>query len=184
MTEEMAEDRFTTLAAAYALGALEDGERAAFEEHAAACNACARALEEESGLVAALPQGLPAVPPGSREREQLLDLARAPQLPLDLRSFSWDEVAPGVRLHTLWEEPDRGARGCLAWARAGARMGLHRHTGDELILVLEGGLRDERGEYHAGALCRSRAGSVHTEQILPDEDCIAYVVYYGGLEPA
>jgi anti-sigma factor ChrR (cupin superfamily) len=183
MSLEMTEDRFGALAAPFALGALEGEERAAFEAHLAGCAACAAAVERESGLLTSLPRGLEHVAPLPAERERLLDLARAPHLPVALDTFAWEEVAPGIRLHTLWEDPARGARGCLAWAKAGARTLLHRHTGDELILVLSGGLRDERGEYHEGDLCRSRPGSVHTEQILPDEDCIAYVVYYGSLEP-
>jgi anti-sigma factor ChrR (cupin superfamily) len=183
MSPEMTADRFGALAAPYALGALEGEERAAFEAHLPACPACAAAVEREAGVVASIPKGLEPIAPALAERERVLDLARAPRLPLDLEALAWEEVAPGIRLHTLWEDAARGARGCLAWAKAGASTLRHRHTGDELILVLSGGLRDDRGEYHEGELCRSRSGSVHTEQILADEDCVAYVVYYGDLEP-
>jgi putative transcriptional regulator len=73
-------------------------------------------------------------------------------------------------------------RGCLVWARPGTRTIAHRHLGDEVILVLQGALRDEKGTYEAGQICRSRTGSSHVEEVLPGEDCICYVVYYGGHE--
>lgn len=121
-----------------------------------------------------------AVVPDPLVRQQLLDLADAPTLPLDLSGFDWSEPAPGVKLAVLREDPARGMRGCLAWGRAGSRVPRHRHGGDELIYVLEGVLRDERASYGPGALCRSRAGDVHSEQVV--EDCLCYVVYYGELE--
>jgi putative transcriptional regulator len=74
-------------------------------------------------------------------------------------------------------------RGCLVWAKPGARTARHRHLGDEVILVLSGSLRDERGSYHANQICRSREGSVHVEEVQPGDDCFCYVVYYGGHEP-
>jgi hypothetical protein len=43
-------------------------------------------------------------------------------------------------------------------------------------------LRDDRGSYRVGEICRSRTGSAHVEEVLPGEDCICYVVYYGGHE--
>ena len=37
----------------------------------------------------------------------------------------------------------------------------HRHTGPEELLVLQGGFRDDHGEYRAGTFCRFEHGSVH-----------------------
>ncbi len=171
-------------ASAYALGVLDADERAEFEAHLAeGCDACRAELALEEALVAALPRALPAEPPAPVTREQLLDLADAPREVPDLGTLTWEEVAPGVRLHVLKEDPARGMRACLAWAQPGSTTGRHIHRGgDELILVLRGGLKDDRGEYHEGDLCRSREGSVHTEEILPGEDCIAYLLYYGEPE--
>jgi anti-sigma factor ChrR (cupin superfamily) len=139
--------------------------------------------ENDPGGCHALAASLPSATPSESTRQQLLDLARAPSLPLDLESYAWDELAPGIQVHMLWEDPARGARAFLAWGRPGARHVRHRHLGDENILVLQGALGDEHGRYRAGDLCRSRAGSVHTEDVLPGEDCICYVFYYGALEP-
>jgi putative transcriptional regulator len=82
------------------------------------------------------------------------------------------------------EDPARGMRACLVWAMPGALHPRHRHVGDENILVLRGAIRDDRGDYGPGEVCRSRAGSTHSEEALPGDDCVCYVVYYGPLEYA
>jgi hypothetical protein len=117
-------------------------------------------------------------------RQELLDLASAPTFPLDTSAYAWEEPFPGIRICEVRKDPSRNMRGCVVWAKPGARTARHRHLGDEVILVLAGGLRDERGSYHAGQICRSRQGSAHVEEVLPGEDCFCYVVYYGGHEPA
>jgi putative transcriptional regulator len=130
----------------------------------------------------ALREAGPAPRPGLRQ--ELLDLAAAPALPLDPAAYAWQEPFAGVRICELQSDPSRNMKACLVWAQPGARTARHRHLGDEVILVLKGALRDERGSYHAGQICRSREGSVHIEEVMPGEDCICYVVYYGGHEPA
>jgi len=122
------------------------------------------------------------VTPRDGLRQELLDLVEAPRLPIDISSYGWTEVAPGIRVVELRTDPARNMRGCLVWAQPGARTPAHRHLGDEVILVLRGSLRDEHGSYRAGEICRSRAGSSHTEEVLPGEDCLCYVVYYGDHE--
>src|SRR5262245_10683093 len=180
----MIDDPFTGLAEAYALDVLDAGEREAFRGHlAGGCAACEEALGLQRAVLGALPHGLATEPLPPDVRARVLDLADAPSMPIDLAALSWDEVAPGIRLHVLREEKERGVRKCLAWAAPGARTIPHRHHGDELILVLQGGLQDYKGRYRAGDICHSRAGSVHTEEVLGDEECVCYVVYYGELEP-
>jgi putative transcriptional regulator len=175
-------DALHPLAEAYALGALDAGERPRFESLLAACEDCRQTVEDAARALSALDVALAARPPREGLRSQLLDLASAPRWPFDLSAIAWAEVAPGIRLHVVDEDAVRGVRRCLVWAEPGARMARHRHGGDECILVLKGGLKDERGEYHPGQLCRSPAGSVHHEEVLPAEDCVCYVVYYGPLE--
>jgi anti-sigma factor ChrR (cupin superfamily) len=124
----------------------------------------------------------PVVPPRDGLRREMLDLLDAPRLPLDPSAYTWDEIAPGIRIHEVRAHPARNMRGCLVWAKAGAKTKAHRHLGDEVILVLQGRLRDERGSYRAGQICRSREGSSHTEEVVSGEDCFCYVVYYGAHE--
>lgn len=168
------------LVSAYALDALAPSEREAFEAHLAACPDCVKELAAERQLVAALAPAT-SVPPDLRSH--VLDLADAPRGPIDLAAYAWDEILPGVRMHTLKDEPERGVRKVLVWARPGARYPSHRHLGDEEILILQGALRDRRGVYRPGQVCRSRAGSVHSEEVDGSEDCVCFVVYYGGHEP-
>lgn len=122
------------------------------------------------------------VSPRAALRDHVLELSRAPAPPIDPHRFEWTELHPGVRIHVLREDPVTGARGVLVWARPGAALPLHRHLGDEAILVLQGALRDERGTYRPGQVCSSIAGSSHTEEALPGEDCFCYVVSFGGIE--
>jgi putative transcriptional regulator len=175
-------DRFLPLAEGYALGTLEAGDRVAFEGHVDGCPECRKAVEETSHALLGVASSLTRPPLGDSVRQQLLDLAEAPRWPFDPSAYAWEEAGPGIRIHTLKEEPERGVRKCLVWAQPGARNPPHRHGGAECILVLKGGLRDERGDYHAGDLCRSREGSIHSEEVIPGEDCVCYVVYYGPLE--
>jgi hypothetical protein len=116
-------------------------------------------------------------------RQELLDLAETPRLPLDTSAYAWEEPFPGMRICEVRSDPSRLMRGCVVWAKPGACTAPHRHLGDEVILVLSGALRDERGSYHAGQICRSREGSAHVEEVMPGDDCFCYVVYYGGHEP-
>ncbi len=182
MGDPQRDDPFRSQASAYALGSLDGDERAAFERHVATCVECASDVGSGEWLLGLLPRGLTPSPPVSALRTQILDLAEAPALPIDVRSYSWDEISPGIKVHVMREDPTRGMRGCLVWALPGARHPRHRHLGDENILVLAGALRDERGVYGPGQICRSLGGSTHSEQAMPGEDCICYVTYYGDLE--
>jgi len=180
----MTSDPYRDEAAAYAAGALEEPERSAFEAHlAAGCAACAEDLAGHEQALLALSRGLPSGALDPVLRSQTLELAGAPSLPLDFSAYKWDEVSPGVRVHVVKDDPERGLRVCLVWADPGAVHPAHRHLGDEVILVLQGGIKDEHGSYGPGEVCRSRTGSVHSEEALPGEECICYVLYHGALEP-
>jgi anti-sigma factor ChrR (cupin superfamily) len=171
------------LAEAYALGALEADDRSAFEGHLPSCDACRRGVANHAAVLARLAAST-ATAPDPAMRQQVLDLSEAPALPLDLGALAWDEPVPGVRIRVMKEDPARGMRACLVWAKPGALHPRHRHAGDENILVLRGAIRDDRGDYGPGEVCRSRAGSTHSEEALPGDDCVCYVVYYGPLEYA
>jgi anti-sigma factor ChrR (cupin superfamily) len=176
---DLTPDVHRPLAEAFALGTLAPSERSTFEAHLrSGCEECRQAVEGAATALAVLGG---SVPPEAHVRQQILDLAAAPRLPIDPGAYPWQEIAPGIRLHVLREDPTRDMRGCLAWAQPGARNAVHRHGGDELILVLQGALRDGRREYGPGELCHSRAGSVHFEEVLDRGDCFSYVVYYGPL---
>jgi putative transcriptional regulator len=173
---------YEPLAEAYVLGALDRAEQAGCEAHQQGCPSCRSRVATQLATVGALLRQVSPVRPDARVREELLDLAEAPALPIDVSAIRWEELAPGVRYSVLREDPSRGVRSCLIWAEPGSRHPRHRHQGAENILVLKGALRDERGTYGPGEICRSAAGSEHSEEVVPGEDCFCYVVYYGGLE--
>jgi putative transcriptional regulator len=140
-------------------------------------------MEKETDL-ADVAEALAAEPVAPRPelRQRVLDLLDAPTLPLDLESYAWDEPLPGVRFCTLEEDASRGVRKVLVWAMPGARYPRHRHLGEEDILVLAGHLRDERGTYGPGDICRSETGTDHSEEVIGQDDCICFVVYRGTHE--
>ena len=173
------EDGDCRLIGAHALGALEGEDRERLEAHVATCDACAQSLARASEALTDLAG---AISPASSLRQRVLDMAAAPVLPIDLGAYAWDEVAPGVRIHVVKDEPSRPFRSVLVWASPGARYPRHRHLGDEEILVLAGRLRDDRGSYGPGEICRSVAGSDHSEAVDGAADCVCYVVYRGAHE--
>ena len=141
------------------------------------------AVDRHRGHVEAYFRHLSAsVAPDPRLRQQVLDLAEAPSLPLDLTAFAWQEPYPDFRIATVREDAVRGFRASLLWGKPGARFPAHRHQGEENALVLQGAYRDEERCYGAGEISRRPAGSVHSVEILPGEDCISYVVSYGSIE--
>jgi putative transcriptional regulator len=178
----MLDDSQRVLAGAYALGVLEGAERAAFEAHLVTCADCVREVEGERVALGRLGRAWPVAPPAGL-KAHVLELAEAPATPIDLTRYDWEEVVPGIRVHVMKDDPERGVRTALVWGKPGARYPSHRHLGDEKILVLEGSLRDQRGTYGPGQVCRSRTGSIHSEEVVGEQDCICFVVYHGGHEP-
>ena len=126
---------------------------------------------------------LPASAMSAGTRVQLIDLLEVPRGPIDRSAYLWLDVGPGLKLHVVSEDEARGVKRCLVWGAPGASTVRHGHGGDEVILVLEGQLKDDRGAYGPGEICRSRPGDVHQEQVMGSEDCICFVVYYGDLIP-
>jgi len=177
------DDAYASFVQPYALGVLDAADRESFEGHlAGGCAGCRESVARDRALLGTLPKAVSAALPDPAVREQLLDLAGAPKSVPDLASIAWNEVVPGVRVHVIREDPARKLVACLVWAAPGARHPLHRHLGEEVILVLQGALADERGQYGPGAICRSRQGSIHSEVAMPGDECVCYVLYYGGLE--
>lgn len=179
----MSVDPFLGAAPSYVLGTLEGQDRRDFEAHLrSGCGECGEAVAELGPVVDVLAQGPAACAPGPQVRSLLLDLAEAPSLPLDPSAYSWEETDPGVKRAIVSHDPERGMTGVILWAKPGSCYPPHRHHGDETFLVLQGHCRDEVAEYRAGNIACKLPGSVHGVEFLPGEDCIGYVVSYGGHE--
>jgi quercetin dioxygenase-like cupin family protein len=177
------DDRYASWIEAFALGSLDGAERAEMEAHlASGCAGCNAALRGATAAAAQLPSVLPVGVPSPTLREQVLDLAHVSSLG-DWKSHPMVEGPPGVFMYLHRQDPSRNMRACLVRVRPGVTIARHRHDADEVIFVLQGALRDERGRYGPGEICRSLPGSVHSEEALPGEDCVCYVLYYGENHP-
>ena len=55
----------------------------------------------------------PEVAPADSLKEHVMELARAPREPLDLDSYAWEELAPGIRVHVVEDDPARNFRAVL-----------------------------------------------------------------------
>jgi hypothetical protein len=164
-----------SLSAEYVMGILPPEETSVFEGHLDRCPVCTEDVRLQRGVLARLTQ-----PVGTRDvlRAKVMDFTWIPQGPLNLRAFQWDEIAPGVRVHRLRNDLQRGVVANLMWANPGAERPDHRHIGDEEIFILEGGLSVGDDRFGSGEICRVGAGSVHTERALRDGgDCVCYVLH-------
>jgi anti-sigma factor ChrR (cupin superfamily) len=99
--------------------------------------------------------------------DELRALALSPKL-------VWHPFAPGIEIHRLWGTSDTRSGALLRYA-AGAKGPRHRHEGTELVYVLIGKQRDERGEYATGAEVVNPPGSVHS--VSSPEGCVVFVVW-------
>jgi anti-sigma-K factor RskA len=110
-------------AAPYALGALDEADRASFEEHLATCRECAAEVRELKNVAGMLATAAPQVAPPSRLRERILADARAVR-PISAapqpRSETWRAKEPGDHLR------GRGSKGVrmafVPWLAAAAAL--------------------------------------------------------------
>jgi putative transcriptional regulator len=114
------------------------------------------------------PAALPAVP-GAVER-----------LPAPLRLFM-DRPPTWRRKWRGLEEADVGPEGKGMHARLmrvvpGAAMPRHTHRGREMLIVLDGGYRDELGDHGAGDIAIADGSLVHRPIADPVEGCLAFAV--------
>lgn len=89
----------------------------------------------------------------------------------------------GIHVKVLWTDPESGDAAVLVRMDPGCTYPRHRHVRDEEIFVLQGGFRDERGEYAAGDFRRFEAGSIHEPVALDGAlPCVLFSVAHGGIE--
>jgi quercetin dioxygenase-like cupin family protein len=157
-------------------------------------------------LLGALPARTPA--PGLRARllqtlgsadrfaPFLADLTGLFELPADtvrrllarIDEHAWEDTLLGVRLQgaELFHFPvgprlrETGAAGGVVRIRAGVRFPRHRHHGDEVTYVLEGGYVDDGGRVHGpGSAIAMSTGTEHHYQAAPERDLVIIVLHRG-----
>ena len=126
-----------------------------------------------------------------------LDLEGVPWRTTRVDGVSWLPLDPDAdRLPPAAAGERRGAgarEGGAVLIRMAPGMGYeeHRHLGVEYVLVLQGGYRDELGEYTRGAFVSYPAGGGHAPVALGDPHrpadagnpaCVLFAVATGGIE--
>lgn len=98
---------------------------------------------------------------------------------------SWREISKGVWLsgweRTLSGTTKSGTTVRLLRMASGAPVPAHRHTADELLLVLRGAFRDEYGSYGLGDVAHYVADTDHYAFGASEEDCICLFLLDGDL---
>ena len=93
------------------------------------------------------------------------------------RDCAFEPFRPGIEMCTLVEGSPTVA--LLKYA-PGGHAPLHRHTGLETVIVLEGSQRDEHGLYEKGAVVFNPAQSQHS--VTSDDGCIVLIQWHSPIE--
>jgi quercetin dioxygenase-like cupin family protein len=169
------------LAALYALGALGPAESGSFERRlATGCPLCRSAYQECRETVDALPLAAPDAAPRPEVRVRLMEriAGAAPQTAkTTMRTLvrpgdtEWSKATPGVEIRSLL-----GRKTMLVRMAPGAYLPEHEHRYGEQCLVLEGSIRSDDMEAHAGDFTFMPAGSTHL-QLFSETGCLLLITH-------
>jgi hypothetical protein len=93
---------------------------------------------------------------------------------------------PQLRLYHVEGGP-RVANAITGFGRMkpGTAFPLHRHLGEETVLIVQGRYRDENGDTHGpGETIVKKVGTSHSFEVLDGPDFVYLVVIFDGLEIA
>jgi anti-sigma factor ChrR (cupin superfamily) len=170
------------LASLYSLGALDTGERTAFEEHLQACDACAKDVRSFNDVANLIAESVAAVPPRQLRERLLSRVGRSPRVPgilleqsglLIARSdeLAWQTMAPGISFKPLHADIARKYSTALVRMDAGAHYPSHHHAAVEELFMLSGDLHVENEVIGAGDYCRADSDTIHGETFT-DSGCL------------
>lgn len=97
-----------------------------------------------------------------------------------LGALEFRPLRAGVQIASLAGGTDGGPHAAILRYEAGAHVPAHRHVGFEVIYVLDGSQRDERGTYGAGALAVNRPGEEHS--VHSDDGCTVLIFWQKPVE--
>ena len=112
----------------------------------------------------------PAKELGGAPRSRIFALSEVP----------WRDTFPGVRQKLIWEDTAANRRAVLALFEPGAKLPRHRHSGEELLYVVEGSHADETGEVATGNMSLRPNGCTHS--VSSRNGAIALGFLWGGIE--
>jgi anti-sigma factor ChrR (cupin superfamily) len=94
--------------------------------------------------------------------EPAKELGRAPRSVIfAVSEIPWRDTLAGVRQKLIWEDKATNRRAVLALFEPGAALPRHRHTGEELLYMVEGSHSDESGEVATGNMSIRPNGCTH-----------------------
>ncbi len=96
---------------------------------------------------------------------------------MDLSAIPWQTTRyPGVAIWFYASERRTGRALVLIRMDPGCGYPRHKHRGEERLLVVQGGYRDERGEHHAGSFVVYEDGSEHAPVALATPGAVPCVL--------
>jgi len=168
----MNHETFELLCPLYVLNLLDQAERELLETHLQTrCSLCQQRLREISATTSLLPYMLPAVAPPPSLKQKLIDqiqaemeekVRRPTQYVKRFAERTWRPASiPGVEFQHLWSSHGRSA--WLFRSLSEATVPPHRHSGPELVYILEGNAIINGNPLTAGDFFASDPGSVDRE---------------------
>ena len=136
-------------------------------------NGCVHNVSSRHGatVLAVITGGVePAREPGGAPRSQIFALSE----------IAWRDTLPGVRQKLIWEDKATNRRALLALFEPGATLPRHRHTGEELLYMVEGSHADESGEVATGNMSIRPNGCTHS--VNSRNGAISLAFLWGGIE--
>ena len=136
-------------------------------------NGCVHNVSSKNGatVLAVVTGGVePASEVGDAPRSRTFALSEIP----------WRDALPGVRQKLVWEDKETNRRAVVALFEPGAALPRHRHTGEELLYVVEGSHADETGEVATGNMSIRPNGCAHS--VRSRNGAISLAFLWGGIE--
>jgi anti-sigma factor ChrR (cupin superfamily) len=136
-------------------------------------NGCVHNVSSKNGatVMAVVTGGVePAKELGSGPRSQIFAVSEVP----------WRDTLPGVRQKLVWEDKAANRRAILALFEPGSALPRHRHTGEELLYMVEGSHADETGEVATGNMSIRPNGCTHS--VNSRNGAISLAFLWGGIE--
>ena len=170
-------DQIREVTALYALGALNQHEARALEEHLnEGCEVCREELESFEMTAAELSLAAIEAEPPRRIRDELLSkvggqtnggkggdgvASSTSILSIHADQGKWKELCDGVLLKKLFVDQATGLTTSLVRMKAGTALPVHRHIGVEQFYILEGDCHVHGERLGPGDFHRAETGSIH-----------------------
>lgn len=180
----------------FSAGNLQLGHALCVSAHTEHCDECRTNLQRLNSIATNLFDGLePANLPDTlrnavfsklddeRIEEPVREKTGSTHIPRALQQFisesyeslSWKKVSSMIQLAHLSTDVS-GSKVSLMRIRAGGKVPMHTHSGEEYTLLLEGSFSDESGLYNVGDFLVRDERHKHRPVVTKDRECICLTV--------